>query len=34
LHPTLKTVQSFQIAPPPYWPSANLKKLKSLVGKA
>ena len=31
LHPTLKTVQSFQAAPPPYWPSANLKKLKSLV---
>ena len=31
LHPTKKVVQSVNIAPPAYWPTANLKKLESFL---
>lgn len=31
LHPTLKTVQSFQVAPPHYWPTTGLEKLESFL---
>lgn len=31
LHPTLKTVQSFQVSPPHYWPTSGLKKLESFT---
>jgi 23S rRNA pseudouridine1911/1915/1917 synthase len=33
LHPTLKTVQSFQVTPPPDWPTSGLKKLASFVSQ-